>query len=788
MATGAASGLRQVLEGFFQAPEIRECVTAWRVLPPRPALTEPFPAWLDPRLEAVLRRAGIEVLYSHQARAVEAVRRGKNVVVVTPTASGKTLCYNLPVLQTLLERPQARALYLFPTKALSQDQVAELHRLVELLEADIKTCTYDGDTPGPARKAIRQAGHVVVTNPDMLHRAVLPHHTKWVKLFENLQYLVIDEVHQYRGVFGSHVANVLRRLRRVCRFYGSDPRVILCSATIANPRELAEQLIEAPVECVSESGAPAAEKHFIFYNPPVINRQLQIRRSSLLEGTRLARACLRQGVQTIVFGRSRVAVEVILSYLREALQPLIPGFDQRVRGYRGGYLPSERRAIERGLRQGQLLGVVSTNALELGIDVGQLEACIMVGYPGNVASTWQQAGRAGRRAGSSLAVLVADSSPLDQYIATHPDYFFGTPPEHAWINPDNLLILMAHLKCAAFELPFVTGEAFGRREPAELLDYLADHGVLHRSGDRWHWMADAYPAEGVSLRSAPDENFVVVDTTRPKPEVIGEVDRFSAPMLIHEEAIYLHEGRQYQVERLDWEAKKALVKQVSVDYYTDADLAVSLRVLDEFQRAPLGSGFRGHGEAAVTAKTTLFKKIKFHTHENVGSGPIHLPQQELHTAATWFALGPAETACLDPDAVQTALVGIGQALVNVVPLHCLCDRRDLLAVTETRSPFTGLPTIYLADRYPGGVGLAEKVFSLHARVFRAARELIAGCRCTGGCPSCVGPAALMGPEGKGRAVAVLDALLAVAGAAPAVTPTRAATAPAGQLPPAEGLL
>ncbi|MGE5552535.1 MAG: DEAD/DEAH box helicase [Betaproteobacteria bacterium] len=732
-------------------------ITAWKVVPGREAVYGEWPAALEPRLREVLACRGIRNLYSHQAEAIGHVLAGRNTVVVTPTASGKTLCYNLPVVNAVLGNPATRALYLFPTKALSQDQVSELHDLVTTLGADIKTFTYDGDTSPSARQAIRQAGHIVVTNPDMLHSGILPHHTKWVKLFENLRYVVIDEVHQYRGVFGSHVANVLRRLRRVCRFYGSDPVFICCSATIANPQELTEKLVGAPVVLVDRNGAPTGERHFICYNPPVVNKELGIRRSSLLEGKRWAVELLRNGISTIVFARSRVAVEVLLMYLQEAL-----GKDgaKLVRGYRGGYLPLERRAIEQGLRNGSIRGVVATNALELGIDIGSLEAAVLVGYPGSVSSTWQQAGRAGRRSGVSLSVLVASSNPLDQYLITHPEYFFGRSPEHGWINPDNLPILISHLKCAAFELPFEDGERFGVETTGEILEFLAEEKILHHTGGRFFWTQDNFPAEDVSLRSASRENFVVIDTTRGgQPRVIGEVDRFSAPMLIHEQAIYLHGGEQYQIERLDYENRKAYARRVEVDYYTDANLAVNLKVLDVTQEERLKLGaFRAWGEVQVNALVTMFKKIKLHTHENLGWGEVHLPEEEMHTTSFWLSFPPEAGQDFRGDELQGALAGLANVLHHVAPLYLLSEPHDLRVACQVKSPFTQRPTIFLYDSYPGGVGLSQKLYENCEDLLRSARELIAGCSCGGGCPSCVGPVEAVGEAGKAGALRLLEGL------------------------------
>ena len=748
--------LVQVVEQLLQTEGGN--ITAYRHLPARPPVLAGFPDGADPRLVAALRGRGIEALYSHQAAAFAALLKKRHVVVVTPTASGKTLAYNLPVLNTLLSEPQARALYLFPTKALSQDQVNELYGLVNAIGADIKTHTYDGDTPVTARPLIRKAGHIVVTNPDMLHTGILPHHVKWMRLFENLRYVVVDELHQYRGIFGSHVANVIRRLRRICRHYGSSPQFIFCSATIANPRELAEKLLGEDVELVDDNGAPRGEKHILLYNPPLLNRQLGLRRSSLLTARRLAANFLANRLQTIVFARSRLSVEVMLTYLQEAAREHhLP--EGAVRGYRGGYLPLERREIERGLRERQVLGVVSTNALELGVDIGGLEAAVLVGYPGTIASTWQQMGRAGRRREASAAVFVASSNPLDQYLVNHPEYFFESPPEYGLINPDNLLVLMDHLKCAAFELPFEEGERFGVDTTDQALDFLVGEGVLCRSQGAYHWSSESFPAEQISLRSAARENFVIVDRSE-GARVIGEVDRYAAPTLIHEEAIYIHQGRRYQVRQLDYEGKKAYVEPVSVDYYTDANLAVELQVLAEESSRRLPAAGDAHGEVRVTYVPTIFKKIKFDTHENVGSGPIHLPQEEMHTTAYWLALDEGAVASLGREEAQSALNGLGNLLVNVAPLFLMCDPGDIRVVCQIRSPHTGRPTVFLYEFYPGGVGMSERLFRLRRDLLQRCLELVQACPCEDGCPSCVGPAAEVGESGKAAAREVLRRLLA----------------------------
>ena len=548
-------------------------------MPAADAHYAPMPPAIDARLVEALASRGITGLYTHQAAAVAHALAGESVVVTTPTASGKTLCYNIPVLNAILRDPSTRALYLFPTKALAQDQLAELDRLAQVLNKaaglDLGVFTYDGDTPQDARRAIRARAQVVLTNPDMLHSGILPHHPKWARLFENLRFIVIDELHAYRGVFGSHLANVLRRLRRICRHYGSDPVFVCSSATIANPKELAEGLTERPFELVEESGAPRGEKYFFFVNPPIVNKQLGIRRSYTQETRRVALEFLRRGLQIIVFAQSRLVTEILTRYLKDTVQGP-PGADDVVRGYRGGYLPNRRREIEKGLRDGEVRAVVATSALELGIDIGALDVAVLAGYPGTIAATWQRAGRAGRRAGQSAAVLVASSAPLDQYVVRNPSYFFDASPEHALINPDNLQILLAHIKCAAFELPFGTTEVFGRESVQEILRILSEEGLVHLAeaqapGEEahWHWTSESYPADAISLRSISSDNFVVVDSTD-STRVIGETDFTSAPSVLHEKAIYIVEGTLYQVERLDFENRKAFVRQVDCDYYTDA--------------------------------------------------------------------------------------------------------------------------------------------------------------------------------------------------------------------------
>jgi DEAD/DEAH box helicase domain-containing protein len=749
MLTAPPSNADETIAALLASPDFAPLIAAHRVIEPRPPRHAPWPEGLDPRLVDALRSRGIEAPFTHQAAAYEAASAGRNVVVVTPTASGKTLCYNLPVLDAVARDEAARALYLFPTKALAADQLVELRALAGAANLGLKTHTYDGDTPANIRSVVRAAGQVVITNPDMLHSAILPHHTKWFKLFENLRFVVIDELHTYRGLFGSHVANVVRRLRRICRHYGADPVFICASATIANPAELAEGVLEAPVELVDDNGAPSGRRHVLVINPPVANEQLGIRGSALLTGQRLAERLIRGGVQTIAFARSRTAVEVLTSYLRETFEPS-PGHPHTIRGYRGGYLPNERHEIEAGLRDGRVRGVVATNALELGIDIGSLDAAISVGYPGTIASTWQQMGRAGRRTGTSLSALVCSSSPVDQFLAAHPDYLFDSSPEHGLVNPDNLYVLLNHLRASTFELPVPAEERFGLPETPMLLDVLAEDGWIRRADDdRYYWSHENFPASDFSLRTGAPENVVIVDTTGDRHRVLGEVDLFAAPLLVHPKAIYIHQGVQYHVDRLDWEERKAFVTRTDVDYYTDADLGITLKVLEVFDEAdPPPAGLRQRGEVMVAWKVTMFKKLKYHTHENVGWGSISLPETEMHTTATWL-VPPAELVNrYDRDALDGALIGLARLARTTAALLLMSDPRDLGVLAQVQAPFTGRPTLYLYDAVPGGVGLTERLFGMVDDLLRAARDAVETCPCADGCPACVGPAIEVGMRGK----------------------------------------
>ena len=751
MRTYAPAAPAAVLAELLAEPSLARGVVHHAVLPARPAVHGDFPAWLDARIVAGLGQRGIVRPYVHQAEAIEAARGGQDVVVVTPTASGKSLCYMIPILQAIADDPAARALLLFPTKALGQDQVAEFAELTAAAGLRVSASTYDGDTPAPIRAAVRSAGQVIVTNPDMLHAAILPHHTKWFLLFEQLRYIVVDELHTYRGVFGGHVANVLRRLLRICAHYGSHPIVICCSATIGNPGELAEALIGRPVRVVDQTGAPAGERHLVLVDPPLLDPGTGARGSAITLAQRWALPFLRAGRQTIVFGRSRVAVELLLTGLRESLRES-RGPRSRVRGYRGGYLPTERRAIERGLRDGEILGVVATNALELGVDIGRLDVAIVAGYPGSIAATWQQFGRAGRRAGTSVAVLVASGAPVDQYVVHHPEFLLDGPPEEARVDPDNLHVLLAHLRAAAFELPFEPGERFGPNAADDLLAFLGEEGHVRQAGDgRWYWSSENFPASEISLRTAAQENVVIIDTTPDRPRVIGEVDLFAAQTLVHEDAIYLHESAQFHVDRLDWDERKAYVRRVDVDHYTQADRAVTLKPLDVFAEAETVGGRRAHGEVMVASLATIYKKLKFTTNENLGWGRIHLPEIELQTTAYWLTAEGVRDHWRR-DELDIALVGTGRAIQTVASVLLMVDPRDLGLVSQVRSPHLEQPTIYLYESVPGGVGLAERLWERHADLLAAAADLIASCGCEAGCPACTGPR--LEPDVDARALAL----------------------------------
>ncbi|MHA2620110.1 MAG: DEAD/DEAH box helicase [bacterium JZ-2024 1] len=751
--------------------------------PPRDGSFAEIPEWIENDLKKALNLRGITRLYCHQARALSAIKAGENVVVVTPAASGKTLCYNLPVLHTLLREPSHRALYIFPTKALSQDQLDELQGLIEATGAPIKTFTYDGDTPPDARQAIRAVGQIVVTNPDMLHQAILPHHTLWMRLFENLRYVVLDELHAYRGVFGSHVANVLRRLKRTASHYGARIQFISASATIANPKEHAESLIEDAVTLISENGAPSGKRYYVLWNPPVVNDELGIRANYLKETEEIIARSVMQGIRSITFARSRLNVEILVSNLRKRLAHL-PSAQISIRGYRGGYLPDERREIEAGLRSGEVQAVISTNALELGIDIGSLEFAVLAGYPGTIASTYQQWGRAGRKYQTSAALLVASSAPMDQFLYHRPEHLIGASPESARVAPNNPFILSAHLKCALFELPLKNGESFSGNAPvADVLDFLRVQGVAHPSAGVWHWIGEKFPADEISLRTFPGDNVVISDITTGRKVTIGEVDFFSAPLMLHEQAIYLHEGVPYEVVRFDYENRRAEVKRVQVEYFTDALDATRVRVLAENKQSQNRLSAT-QGEIEVVRKVAGFKKIRFSTMENVGYGDVHLPEWELPTTAFWFPIPLEILERIAPhrEAQVTALLQLRYAFGVVAPLMLMCDTRDIglhigdvqadwgipaLTVTPLKESASLLnigstPVIFIYDAVPGGVGFSEILFERHLDLLQWTYDLIAGCPCNDGCPACVGPVLEVGPHNKKMTLALLEALIHLA--------------------------
>ena len=783
----APRGLESVLETWRGDTSLARNVLLDHTIAASPASLAAIPEDLSPSVAAALAKRGVEELYAHQARAFALARAGSHLVVATPTASGKSLCYNLPVLDRLATEPDARALYLFPTKALSRDQEEALRALMSDAGVPQGAVTYDGDTPGDARRAAREKSGILLSNPDMLHAGILPHHASWSRFFANLRFVVVDELHTYRGVFGSHLANVLRRLVRVARFHGAEPTFIFASATIGNPKEHAERMLGQPVELLDRSGAPTGERHVILYNPPVVNAELGIRASYVKTAVSLATDLVRAEVPTLVFGQSRNNVEVMLKYLRDRLEQdkIDP---ELIQAYRGGYLADTRRRIERGLRSGAVRCVVATNALELGIDIGSLDAVVCAGYPGSVAALWQRFGRGGRRQGPSLALLVTSSMPLDQYVANDPRFLTGAPVEHARIDPDNVEILVSHLKCAAFELPFEEGEPFGDVPPEavkDALSFLEQHRVVHGTPNGagkivWHWATDAYPANHVSLRSVGWDNFVIIDLDHDR--TIAEMDWRATHTMLHEQAIYQHEGEQYQVEKLDYENHKAFVRKVAPDYYTDAMTYTRVSVISEddgaFVRIGAGAGVAaGRGEVSVVEKVVGYKKIKFHTHENAGYGDVRLPEMQMHTSGFWLTVAEdvVRSMSVSRAVVVDALRGIGNAMHLVAAIGLMTDPRDLGHTIGDRSdgdapPSSGEgagfdPTLFFYDAVPGGVGLAPRLFEQREALLLRTRAAIEGCGCDDGCPACIGPNAIGGPgveplsaRRRELALALLDAL------------------------------
>ena len=728
---------RAIVEEILEDFENRFKVSHIERISKREAKLSPFPKKINPKLTNVLIKSGIKSLYSHQAQAIKEILNKRNTIVVTPTASGKTLCYNIPVLNSIIKDPDTKALYLFPTKALSQDQIKALERLIIPLGIDIKTYTYDGDTPTSVRKRLRTYGNIIITNPDMLHTGILPHHTRWLGFFTKLKYVVIDEIHTYRGLFGSHMANLINRLDRICKFYNSDPIYICSSATIANPKELVEKLTNKEFVLIDDNGAPSGEKWFIFWNPPRIAETIERRRSSLVEAKEIGKKLIESGVQTIFFTRTRVSAEVLGTYLKQSIDP---GLVKRIKSYRAGYLPIERREIEKKLFSGDIIGVVSTTALELGIDIGELDSSILVGYPGSISSTWQQAGRAGRGEDFALAILIASDNPIEQFLMHNPGYFFGNPVESAIIDPENIYILVNHIKCADFEIPFKDGERFGNIEILPYLKYLEDKKIIRHVGEKWHWTSESYPAEDISLRSTSSDSFVIQNRTN-NHEVIGYVDADTAFELIHPGAIYLHQTQQYEVEDLNIDNKIATVAPVNVDYYTYAVTKIKLNVLSIDEKDYLNKYQKEYGDVKVTSTVTAYNKFKFYTSEIVGGNKLKLPSQIIHTNSTQIGIKPSllERAVFSGGKSKDVLKASAILLENVVPLYILCDRKDVRTHWELKDEINELPTIYFYDYVPGGMGLSEKLYEILPEIFNAALKLIKGCDCVNGCPSCIGP-------------------------------------------------
>lgn len=767
------------MEPLGTADRLRAAVAAWRETlrgefaaevtePGRGAETAPWPAGLDPRLVDGLASLGIAAPFSHQAECLALLGRGEDVVVATPTASGKSLCCHAPVIDRLLRDERACALYLFPTKALARDQEASLRGLLAAAGCRAGVAAYDGDATAGERSAAKRSARVIVTNPDMLHTGILPHHASFARFFAGLSHVVVDELHQYRGVFGSHVANALRRLRRVAAFHGAAPRFVACSATIGNPGELAEAVLGGPVATVSSSGAPAGPRTLLVYNPEIVDPALGVRRSALKVAARLAADLVERGATTLVFCRTRRGVEVTLRYLRARLAAAGRPAG-RVRGYRGGYLPLLRREIEAGLRDGAIDAAVATNALELGIDVGGLDAVVMAGYPGTIASTRQRAGRAGRRCGPSLAVLVAAADPLDQFLAREPAFLFEASPERALVAPDSVDILLPHLACAAFELPFEPGERFGGlalEDTAAALESLAADGALAEARGRYHYVGASYPAAEVSLRSVGGRRVVAVDADTGEP--IAEVDPRAARLELHELAVYQHEGATYAVESLDLEAGRARLRAAPSPYYTVAVQSARVRVVARHGRRSAGGGSRAfEGDVTVVEEIAGFKKIRFETNESLGYGPVSLPPAEMETEAMWIVPGFPPGLDPGPSAAARGLAAIGVALRHVAALRLMCDPRDFAVAVQGARPEDGGEggerfALYLYDAHAGGAGLSARAFDGIDELLDDAARLVRGCPCAGGCPSCVGPPEEEGAPGKELA-GLLLALLGSAG-------------------------
>lgn len=750
--------LEALLAGWKANPQTAQCIEASWTRPPRPGRLGSWPEGLHGRVRAALDAASLGRPYDHQADAVARALAGRPVVVSTPTASGKSLCLHLPVLDALARNPQARALYLLPTKALSRDQEASLVRLAQAVDPTIGVAVFDGDTPASARHRIRDRARIILTNPDMLHAGILPQHASWSSFLSGLTHLVVDEVHAYRGIFGSHVANVIRRLRRVAAWHGAHPLPLGASATIADAAGHFARLTgaEDPVE-ICRSGAPRGALHAVLYNPPIVNSSLGVRASALKEASRLTTQLMARGLRTICFCRTRLEVEVLLRYLRRSATRAGLSADS-VQGYRGGYLPDLRRSIEAGLRSGEVRTVVSTSALELGIDIGALDACVLVGYPGSVASTWQRAGRAGRRERASLMLMVATSRALDQYVIRTPDAVQAERVEHARCDPDNLLVLLEHARCAAAELPLAHGEGFGGAEQQAfdaVVEHLRAEGELAPTAAGLRFAGEPFPANRMGLRGAPGENFVVISRDAGGEEVIAEVDRHGAALYLHPQAIYSVGGGLFHVDHLDWDGQRAWVRPLKPDYFTDAITHLQVSVLELSGVRALGAGEAGRGDVQVTERVVGFKKIKFQTHENIGYGDVDLPPSELVTQAVWLSVS-ADAVGIPHAGIADALRGVGHALHHLMAWRLMCDSADIGRSVQLPDPAADsdregdsvlLPTLYLYDRMPGGVGLAIAAYERLPELLAEAAGLLRSCGCEAGCPACVGPVATVAQSG-----------------------------------------
>ncbi len=725
------------LEDLKNAPFYRGQITHVENIPARPAVYGVLEKPLHPDLSTGLKGMGLKNLYVHQAEAVNAARDDEHVTVVTATASGKTLCYNIPVLEAILNDRNARALYLFPTKALAQDQLGKLNDFG--LFPTVRFAAYDGDTPQTERKILRKSAHIILTNPDMLHVGILPSHSYWSSFFSNLKYVVVDELHSYRGVFGAHVAFVMRRLRRICAYYGVSPRFLCCSATIANPDELTENLIgiKNPI-VINQNGAPSGPRSFVFWNPPFIDNAQEERRSPHIESTSLFTDLVRHGIRNITFAKARKSAELILRYAREDFEHTDPHLLNKIRSYRSGYEKEERRAIENGLFNGSLIGVTATNALELGVDVGGLDATVLTGFPGTISSAWQQAGRAGRSENPSLSIMVAFNNPLDQFLMRHPEYFFGKPHECAVIDVDNPKILSQHLLCAASERVLIPADLirFGKNSRQEL-DKLVLAGKLLLRGGKWYYLGDGHPAGDVNIRTASDGTYSIVDRERDN-RVIGTIDIASASKTVHPGAIYLHQGETYLIENLNSSSLTAIARLADVNYYTEPREISFTSIAAVRSTASISQVSISFGNVVVTNQVVGYRQKRLYSDEVVSVEDLDLPEATFETEGFWITLPPEITVRIEGlNDLHGSIHAIEHAAIGMMPLLSICDRWDIGGVSNINHPDTALPTIFIYDAYPGGIGIAESTFPNVKELLNSAYEVIKECQCSAGCPSCI---------------------------------------------------